>query len=236
MRALVTGASAGIGRAFAAGLAARGYAVTAVARGEEGLLALRRELGPGHAHLVADLTTPAGLATVAEHLARDPVNVLVNNAGTAVTGPFADVALADSLATLNLNCAALVTLAHAFLRHARRGDALVNISSTLAFAPTPTLGVYSGTKAFVTTFSEALWRENKGRGVHVLGVCPGMTATRSRPDEPGGMVQAPEEVAAAALAALAKRRRPTVVSGVRNKVFVAATRLLPRAAVVSMLG
>jgi uncharacterized protein len=235
-RALVTGAGAGIGRALAHALARRGFAVTAVARDEGSLAELVAELGPGHDHLAVDLGTPAGLRTVADRLAREPVNLVANNVGTAVTGPFAEIPVEDSLAVLDLNCRALVTLSHAFLARARPGDALLNISSTLAFAPTPTLSVYSATKAFVTSFSEALWHEQRARGVRVLGFCPGMTATRSQPRRPGAWVQTPERVAEAALAALDRPNRPTAVSGALNKAFVTATRFLPRRAVVSALG
>lgn len=82
---------------------------------------------------------------------------------------------------MHLNCEALVTLAHLFLSQPEPGDALLNVSSTLAFAPVPNLSVYSATKAFVTSFSESLWYEHKDRGVYVMGLCPGMTATESQP-------------------------------------------------------
>ncbi|MER6791987.1 SDR family NAD(P)-dependent oxidoreductase [Amycolatopsis mediterranei] len=140
----MTGASAGIGRAFATALAAAGYAVTAVARREDRLADLMAELGPGHDHLAADLATPEGLRATAERLS-EPHTLLVNNAGIAVHGGFAETPLEDSLAVLDLNCRAVVTLAHAFLAQAGPGSALVNMSSTLGFTPKPGLGVYSAT-------------------------------------------------------------------------------------------
>ncbi|MET8999724.1 SDR family NAD(P)-dependent oxidoreductase [Amycolatopsis sp. NPDC004169] len=85
----------------------------------------------------------------------------MNNAGFAVHGGFAETPLEDSLGVLDLNCRAVVTLAHAFLAHARPGAALVNVSSTLGFTPKPGLGVHSATKAFVTSFSEALARAQR---------------------------------------------------------------------------
>lgn len=237
--ALVTGASEGIGRAMARALAAAGYTVTGVARNEVRLHAVIDGLGEGHAALVADLTTEDGLGRVVRSVQHTPYDVLVNNAGTATAGPFADVPLERAAAMMNLNCHALVTLAHAFLTGAQPGGALINVSSTLAFAPMANLSVYSATKAFVTSFSESLWHEHKARGVYVMGLCPGMTATRSQPhsgaDVPAGLVQGPEQVAAAALVALHRRKQPTVVSGRKNTLFATAARALPRRTALRIL-
>lgn len=238
MKALVTGAGSGIGRAIATALAAAGYSVTAVGRREDRLKDVVRALGPGHDHLAADLATADGLQAVTDRLTEAPYTLLVNNAGTAVHGGFAETPLQDSLAVLDLNCRAVVTLAHAFLARARPGAALVNVSSTLGFTPKPGLGVYSATKAFVTSFSESLWHEQKARGVHVLALCPGVTATESQQagDVPAWLVQTPEDVAARALRALRDREGPTVVSGRHNAVLTAVTGLLPRRTAVSLLG
>ncbi|MFE6664379.1 SDR family NAD(P)-dependent oxidoreductase [Streptomyces sp. NPDC057697] len=239
--ALVTGAGAGIGREFARQLAARGHQVIAVARSEDGLRSLTDELGPDHSHIAADLTTPDGLRKVTGALdGHRRVQLLVNNAGTTVPGPFATVPLHRTLAMMRLNCEALVTLAHRFLARAEPGDSLLNVSSTLAFAPMPDLSVYAATKAFVTSFSESLWHEHKDRGIYVMGLCPGMTATESQPHSDGDSrsvpVQSPERVVRTALTALHRRRRPTVISGRRNTLFAAATRSLPRRTVLKMLG
>ncbi|NIH78351.1 SDR family NAD(P)-dependent oxidoreductase [Amycolatopsis viridis] len=238
MRALVTGASAGIGRAFATALAAAGYAVTAVARREDPLTGLLAELGPGHDHLAADLATPEGVRATAGLLAGGGYTVLVNNAGAAVHGDFAATPLDHSLAQLDLNCRAVVTLAHAFLGAAEPGAALVNVSSTLGHTPKPGLGVYSATKAFVTALSETLWHEQKTRGVHVMALCPGVTATASQDaaDVPAWLVQTPEEVVRRAMSALAGRGGPVVVPGRGNAVLTGVARLLPRRTVLSLLG
>jgi short-subunit dehydrogenase len=229
VKALVTGASAGIGRAFAEVLAAAGYAVTAVAR--------RPDPGAAHDVLAADLTTPEGLRATTDLLASSRYSLLVNNAGAAVHGDFATTSLPEATGVLDLNCRAVVTLAHAFLARAEPGAALVNVSSTLGFAPKPGLSVYSASKAFVTSFSESLWHEQKGRGVHVLALCPGVTATASQQagDVPSWLVQTPEQVAARALRAVRRREGPTVVSGRRNAVLTAITGLLPRRAALSLL-
>lgn len=238
MRALVTGAGAGIGRAFATALAAAGYAVTAVARREDRLVELVAELGPGHDFLAADLSTSDGMRAVAERLGQQPYTLLVNNAGAAVHGDFAATPLDAALTVLDLNCRAVVTLAHAFLATAEPGAALVNVSSTLGHTPKPGLGVYSASKAFVTSFSETLWHEQKARGIHVMALCPGVTATESQraDDVPSWLVQSPQEVVARALAAVAARKGPTVMSGRRNALLTTVTRLLPRGAALSLLG
>ncbi|MFI5864345.1 SDR family NAD(P)-dependent oxidoreductase [Streptomyces sp. NPDC051546] len=208
--ALVTGASSGIGRAFARELAAAGWTVTAVARGEDRLRTLVAELGPGpgpglgHRHLAADLSTPEGRELVAAELRRHPVNLLVNSAGTTHHGPFATADPREALAATHLGCDAVVTLAHAFLAGARPGDALINVSSTLGSAPAPGLAVYSAGKAFVTAFSEALWHEQRPLGVRVMALCPGPTGDTTAAAEAAPQTAA--EAAAMPLPAAPPRR------------------------------
>ncbi|MEU2092312.1 SDR family NAD(P)-dependent oxidoreductase [Nocardia beijingensis] len=237
MRALVTGASAGIGRAFAKSLAARGYSVTAVARGTDGLDALMAELGAGHDHIAADLGTEEGLWAVVERLRGGGYTLLVNNAGTAAHGDFIAIGLEASIATLDVNCRAVVVLAHAFLGAATPGSVLVNVSSTLGHTPKPGLAVYSATKSFVTTLSETLWHEQRRRGVRVLALCPGVTATASQTaaDVPPWLVQTPEQVVDRARRALSGRTGAVVFTSPLNRALVAASRLLPRRAALALL-
>ncbi|MFD8595971.1 SDR family NAD(P)-dependent oxidoreductase [Kitasatospora sp. NPDC059646] len=234
--ALVTGAGTGLGRAFARRLAREGHRVIAVARNEERLRALTAELGPDHDHLVADLATAEGLHRTAELIGTTRVHLLVNNAGTATTGPFATTPLDRADAMLELNCRAVTALSHAFLTHAESGDALLNIASTLAHAPKAQLAVYSATKAYTVALSEALWAELRGSGVRVLALCPGMTATESQPhhDAPAALVQTPEQVVEAALRAL-RGTAPTAVPGAVNRLFALAARALPRRRVLTAL-
>lgn len=237
MRALVTGASSGIGHAFAVSLAAEGYSVTAVARGVEGLEALMAELGEGHDHLVADLATDEGLRATMELLRGGGYTLLVNNAGTASHGDFAEQPLESALTTLDLNCRAVVALAHAFLGDAAPGSALVNVSSTLGHTPKPGTSVYSASKAFVTAFSETLWHEQKSRGIHVMALCPGVTATASQTatDVPTWLVQSPQQVVDSARKALSDSAGPVVLTSLANRMFTTALRLLPRRAALSIL-
>ncbi|MEV5652759.1 SDR family NAD(P)-dependent oxidoreductase [Nocardia sp. NPDC052254] len=234
---MVTGASAGIGYAFATALAAEGYSVTAVARGEAGLRRLVAGLGSGHDYLVADLTTRVGLETTAELAGSGEYSLLVNNAGTATHGDFVRLPLESALTTIDLNCRAVTTLAHAFLSAAAPGSALVNVSSTLGHSPKPGLGVYSASKAFVTALSETLWQEQKSRGIHVLALCPGVTATASQSaaDVPAWLVQSPYEVVRRARKALSDKNGPVVLTSPVNHLFAAALRLLPRRAALALL-
>lgn len=240
-RALVTGASEGIGRVFARALAGQGYQITAVARNEARLRSLVDELGPGHEVLAADLSDAAAQRRVADELGRGHYALLVNNAGVGLAGGFADMPLERTLTMMHLNCDALVCLAYAFLQHAEPGDALINVSSTLAFLPMATLGAYCGSKAFVTAFSESLWYEQKRRGVYVMGLCPGITATGfhanagAREDLPKRLTQTPEQVVAIALKALQHRRKPTIICGRQNALFAWLLRVLPRKAAVSLM-
>ena len=243
-RVLITGASEGIGRALARRLAAEGYAVTAVARNENRLQALMSELdAEHHTYRVADLSTTGGVAAIAEVLAANRYHLLINNAGFGIYGAFFKAELPKLEAMMRLNCDALVALSHAFLQQAEKGDALINVSSALAFMPMPSAGAYAATKAFVTSFTESLWHEQKKRGIYVMGLCPGATAThfhnRAGGDEgnrpPSAITQTPEEVVETAMQALAVRSKPTIVSGVKNKLVTNLTRMLPRSGIVKMM-
>ena len=242
-KAMVTGASAGIGREFAKALAQRGYTIVGVARSEERLQALVDELGPEHGYRIADLATPEGQRRIADELQAEHFDLLVNDAGVGTVGAFDAVPVERTLRMMHLNCDAVVTLAHAFLRNARSGDALINVSSGLAFLPMAGLGVYSATKAFVTSFSESLWYEQKERGIYVMGLCPGITTTNFQAnaggrdeDLPKNMSQTPAEVVDVAMKALEDRKTPTVASNMRNAFFSAFVRAMPRKTAATMVG
>jgi short-subunit dehydrogenase len=244
-KALITGASGGIGLALARALAKEGYQITAVARQQPKLDALVKELGAGHRALAADLATSAGIDAVSAELKATRYDLLVNNAGAGLMGAFADSDLKRSRELLTLNCDAVVALSHAFLAGSRPGDALMNVSSTLGLGTFPYSSVYAATKAFVLSFSEGVWFEQKDRGVYVVALCPGATESdfhasagaseANRP--PKRIMETPEQVAATAVAALAERSGPSVISGPKNKVMAfVMTRILGRKRGAVMMG
>ncbi|EJZ41535.1 SDR family NAD(P)-dependent oxidoreductase [Leptospira licerasiae] len=243
MKALVTGASEGIGREFAKQLAAKGYQITAVARNEARLKQLVDELGKGHSFIVADLSDPKSTAKIQKELEDNHYNLLINNAGFGVYGPFDKADLHRLQAMTRLNIDSLVSLSYSFLKNSKEGDSLMNISSTLGLVPMPSSGVYSATKAFVTSFSESLWYEQRKRGVYVMGLCPGVTVSNfferaggDPKDFPKAIAQSAETLVEYALAALKKRSSPTVVSGLPNKVLVKVSKLIGRKATVKLMG
>jgi len=243
--ALITGASGGIGLALARALSKEGYQITVVARNQQKLDALVKELGAGHRALVADLSTSEGIDVVAAEVKATRYNLLVNNAGAGLMGAFAAADLGRSREILRLNCDAVVTLSHAFLTGAQRGDTLMNVASTLGFGAFPYSTVYAATKAFVLSFSEGLWFEQKDKGVHVVALCPGATESdfhtaagateANRP--PKRIMETSEQVAATAVAALKRRGGPSVISGPKNKAMLfVTTRLLGRTRATVMMG
>ena len=242
-KALVTGASEGIGYVFAKRLASEGYDVTAIARNEERLKRLVSEMGAGHSYIVADLTTEAGQEKIVQAISARHFDLLVNNAGIAAMGKFTDIPLKKHVEVATLNCETVMKLSYAYLKTATAGDALINVSSALAFMPMPVIGLYSATKAFVTSFSESLWFEQRPRGVYVMGLCPGITSTNfnensgaGKAETPKLMTQTPEQVVDTALKALKARNKPTVISGWVNNVFAFMSRLMSRKAIASMMG
>jgi uncharacterized protein len=242
---LITGGSDGLGLAVAKLLAAEGDTrVTLVARSEAKLREAVSQLpGAGHDFIVADLSVPEGIELVVHRLSVRHYDVLINNAGAGLYGRFADIPLDDQLRMMRLNMESVSVLAHAYLRKAKPGDALVNTASFLAYAPLPGNAAYSATKAFVATLSEALWWENTKDDVYVLCFCPGVIATRfhdvagkSVAAFPRVLVQSPESVARELAAALRKRRSPRVITGFATRQLIRLQQLVSRKTAINMMG
>jgi short-subunit dehydrogenase len=237
--AIVTGASSGIGRVFAQELAARQYPVLAVARREERLQQLARDVtarGGRLEALAADLQTSEGVAAVARRAGElGDVELLINNAGIATAGDFISSSLEAELGEIQLNVGTVVALTHRFLpAMVQRGrGGVLNLSSAVGFQPFPHFAVYAATKAFVLSFTEALAEEVRGTGVRVLAICPGSVRSEldvfARNEGLLGKLPSlsPEEVVATALHALQKGRIVTVV-GIMNQALVFSNRLAPR--------
>lgn len=239
--ALVTGASAGIGRAFAQRLAARGYDLVLVARDSGRLTVLAEALEHEHsitaAPLAADLTSAADLAAVETRL-RDvgrPVDLLVNNAGVGTYGRFAELDVDREVQEIELNVVALVRLTSVALAvmEARGAGAIVNISSLAAYQPAPNSATYGATKAFVNSFTHAIREEARGSGVQVLLVCPGYTHTEFHDRAGLGPTGVPEfawqsaaTVVDTALRDL-DRGRPVSIPGVLNQAAAALSSTAP---------
>src|SRR3970282_1977193 len=182
-RALITGASAGIGEAFARQLAKRGHDLVIVARRRERMEKRAAELSEAHgveAEVVeADLAEDGDVSAVEERLRGGDIDLLVNDAGFATRGESARRPLARQLEELDGNVRALMRLTHAALGPmVERGrGGVINVASTGAFQPVPYMATYAATKAFVLHFSEALHEEVRGKGVTVTCLCPGAVKT-----------------------------------------------------------
>lgn len=250
--ALITGASSGIGAAFAATLARAGSDLILVARSEDKLRTLAgeltRETGRNIQVIAADLSKPdcgAKLKKQVEALDMS-VDLLINNAGFGTVGRFESQDAGREAEEIRLNCSAVVDLAHAFLPamlEAKRG-AIVNIASSAAFQPMPFMSVYAATKAFVYSFSDGLREEVRNRGVTVVAVCPGpvdtafFDATGShhlRSKVPKGTMVTAQQVVDESLAGLEAGSR-VVVPGGLMKLSAAAGSAMPRGLMTRMLG
>ena len=243
---LITGASSGIGAAFARKLAKLGRNVLLVARSEEKLIALCNELGrlsgARAQYVVKDLTEPDAAARLLEETQKRElvIDMLVNNAGFGSMGDFTRLDLARELEMIDLNVKSLVDLTYKFLLPMReRGQGtIINVASTAGFQAVPFMATYAATKAFVLSFSEALAEENRSYGIRVQALCPGVTDTdffaASKIDRPPmRTVQTPEEVVDAALRGLS-RGKATVISGWTNWITVEAERFVPRSVVTKV--
>ncbi len=182
-RALITGASAGIGEGFARQLAKDNYDLVLVARRRDRLDALAGELsdayGASSEVIVADLASDDGVSAAEQRLGTGDVTLLINNAGFGTFGSFADLPIEREIEELDVNVRALMRLSHAALRPMtqRREGAIINVASAAGFQPIPFNATYSATKAFVLHFTEALHEEAKEHGVRVTCLCPGPVKT-----------------------------------------------------------
>jgi short-subunit dehydrogenase len=243
--ALVTGASAGLGAEFSRLFAADGHDVALVARRQDKLEALAEEIEKRHGVraviLAEDLTDTAAPERIARELGKrdQPVQFLVNNAGFGTTGAFVEQDLVRELAMVQVNVTALVHLTRRMLPPmvARKSGRILNIGSTAGFVPGPFMSGYYASKAFVNSFTEALWYEVQGTGVTVTLSCPGATATEFAQvagDEKSrlfkrGVMGAPV-VAAHAYRAM-MRGSAMAIPGWQNKLSLQSLRFAPRSMV-----
>lgn len=243
--ALVTGASSGIGEAFAHRLAARGMHLVLIARRREALEQLAAELDTRHGArceiITGDLSDPAQPRRVFEEVRRRQITIelLVNNAGFGVVGDPATIDRGRVMSMTRLNVGAVTELTYLFLEGMlQRGHgAIINVASLAGFQPVAYMAAYAATKAYVLHFSEALWAEARERGVTVMALCPGVTRTAffDVAGAPGWLrkqrSQTPDQVVQTALKALEKRR-PYVVTGWWNHLLTFFERFATRRRIV----
>lgn len=246
---LITGASSGIGEAFARRLAAEKHDLVLVARSEKELHEICDELMLEHkitAHYVAlDLTEAGADQRLFEETEKHGFEVdwLINNAGFGSVGDFSNLDRENELRMIDLNVRTLVALTHRYLqgmRERRRGT-IIDVSSAAGFQPIPFMATYAATKAFVTSFSEAIAEENRPFGIKVLALCPGSTKTNffaasniERPIQVKGQ-QTAEEVVETALNAV-RKGRSKVVSGWANFVGSLMGTFVPSSILTRVMG
>jgi short-subunit dehydrogenase len=249
--ALVTGASSGLGAAFAQALASRGTGVALLARRRDRLEHEAKDIanryGVRTMVIEQDLTAPNATTAITEQLDGTPVDILINNAGFANAGPFAGLDPERVRREIDLDVSSVVELSRAFLpAMAERGNGvIVNVASTAALQPTPYMAVYGASKAFVLSFSQALSTEYRKSGVRVVALCPGPVDTEffdvvdGKPRNGGrspimvGSMRSPESVVKAALRGV-DRGATMVTPGLAQQALLVANRLTPRRIVLSI--
>jgi short-subunit dehydrogenase len=241
--ALVTGASSGIGVDLAECFARDGYALILAARTEAALKEVAAKLAEKYKIVATPIAIDLGAIGAGEKLAGEiksrglSVDVLVNNAGYGTAGAFAGSGEGDQLGMIDLNVRTLVELTHIYwpqMLAAKRGGVL-NVASTAAFQPGPLMAIYYATKAFVLSFSEALWKEAEGSGVHVSCLCPGPTVSKFRERAGTGKTRLSRAGTPMSSMSVAKqgyrgflRNQRVVVTGARNKLLAGLAPFLPR--------
>src|SRR6266513_2354201 len=243
--ALITGASAGIGREFARQLAGRARSMILVARREDSLVELADELQREHPNLrihirKVDLANLAELQDLLQWLDREKlgIDLLINNAGLGDSGPFANSDPVRNSEMTLVNVTALTSLTRHLVPQmiTKHHGGILNVSSSAGFLPIPGSAVYAATKAYVTSFSEALRAELRGTGVSVCALCPGPVQTEFQEVArrqgvqsrlgPKFVVVRVEQVVREALVAL-EADRPLVIPGFAMKLLMLLARLMP---------
>jgi short-subunit dehydrogenase len=244
--ALVTGASKGLGAAYATELARRGANLILVARSVGALDSLAEELRSEHGKRVqtvaADLTSDDGIERLLDALDGVPIDLLINNAGSGAVGSFFHRPLQPNLQSVRLNVDALVTLTHAIggAMVARGTGGIINVASTAAFQPMPYQSSYAATKAFVLSFTEAIAEELRNTGVRIMGAHPGSTDTgffdgTSAVMDPKS-TDTPASVATRTLDDFARQKIASYPGRPSTRITTWAARVLPRIALVRLLG
>ena len=247
---LVTGASAGIGVEFARELARRGSNLVLVARRKERLDSLADELRRTHGIAVAvvplDLSKPGAGAAILAEASRQGVTItsVINNAGFGTQGPFHQDDADRLTDEITVNVSSLVDISRTFIEPLRDAGTgfLVNVASMISYFSSPRMAVYGATKAFVLSFTEALWHESRESGLRVLSVAPGATQTEffdvaGPAAASGATLRPPAGVVRTTFKALdARRSTPSVIVGRGNALAASALRLFTRRAVVNIAG
>ncbi len=253
--ALVTGASSGLGIGYAHALAERGADLVLVARRQDRLEALAVDLaekyGATSTVIPLDLSTPEAVSQLVDDLRARAITIgsLINCAGFGSYGNFVDSDGAREVQQVAVNVVALTALTHAFLPDLLktatshpRGAALVNVASTAAFQPVPRMAVYAATKAYVVSFTQAIWYETRHTGLKVTTVCPGPVDTEffavaQKHEATFKKMLSVDDVMATTFSALDRATTPVhSISGAQNAVLARLATLAPRRAVVSVTG
>ena len=232
--ALVTGASSGMGAAFARQLAERKLNLVLVARRKDRLQDLAQEIerrASVQTRVVpADLSRDDFLATLKDATNGLEINLLVNNAGMEVTGEFLANDLETELRMLQLSCRAPLILTHAYGNEmrARRHGGIIFVASIVGFVGIPLWSHYAATKGHTLLFAEGLAEELRKDGVDVLALCPGLTRTELIQFTPFGKIMSMDADAVVRVALKSLGKKPRVTAGLRNKVIAFSTRFQPR--------
>ncbi|XDD49002.1 SDR family NAD(P)-dependent oxidoreductase [Leptospira sp. WS92.C1] len=243
--AIITGGTVGIGYELSKLIAADGYDLILIARNEKTLKAVKKEIESAYKVKVdilsldlADSKTPKKIFDFVKK-SKTIVEVLVNNAGFGTNGRFDRMDLKKEIAMIQVNVTALVELTHLFLQGMveRKNGKILNVASTSAFQPGPNMSNYYATKAYVLSFSEAIYEEVKKDGVTVTALCPGPTKTEfferaeitqsKLLNNPMTPILSAKTVAEIGYDAL-KKGKAVVVSGLLNRILAQSVRITPR--------
>lgn len=244
--ALVTGASSGIGKAFAYQLAKKGVNLVLTARSENKLSRITSDLiskfGIEATYIIGDLSKPNAAKEIYNEIIAKKLHIdlLVNNAGIGQWANFLDESIETYTVTINLNITSLVALTHLLLPEMLKNQkgGIINIASGAALQPGPYMAVYAASKAFVLSFSEALYGEYLDKGITVTAVCPGNTPTEfqqtANANTEGMPITTPQQVANDGIEALLKKKNNKIV-GTSNYLMSFAPRILPRKTVIKVV-
>ena len=239
---LITGASSGIGKAFARRLDELGANIILTARSEDKLIELASKMH--NACVISGDLSDREFSNKLYHSIKEKdlqVDILINNAGFGFSGLFLESDIKNYKEMLDVNIYSLTSLTHLFLKDMvkRENGGIINVSSLASYQPMPYFSIYAATKAYVTSFTIALYEEYKDKGIHILAVCPGYTKTNfnkralMNPKPVAGYSMTSEAVVEESLKAYLKRK-PLIINGFSNRFIKSFMSLLPRSVALKM--
>ena len=240
-KALITGASSGIGLEFVKALSKEGYNITLVSNEKDKLEEALKIIPGNNRAIYANLTNFEDIEKICSEISKNNYDLVINNAGMGSYGNFEDADTKELNDIITINCNAIMMISHSFLKKAKSGDSLIIVSSAIIFMPSPNGPIYVSTKAFSSLLGQCLWQKQRQKGIYVMVLHPGAINTRffkisGVNKEPSKLIMmSPKKLVEIAVRELKKRKNPIVIPGIKTKLLIFLAGILPKKTLLNFM-